>query len=170
MIGRAVVPATMLAGVAGIARPMTVESEPALIWNASASVPTGLYRVRPVDKLRTGLVVVTPPEQLANFPAARGYLPHHVPLLERVLALPGQIVWRDGFTVTVDEIEMGAARELDGHRRPLPTWRGCQEVAAGDVFFMNWQSADSFDGRYYIGTLPIASIVGHAEPQWTFEE
>jgi conjugative transfer signal peptidase TraF len=170
MIGRALVLATMLAGVAGIAQSATIEFEPVVIWNASASVPVGLYRVRPADKLRiTDLVVVKPPEQLANFLAARGYLPHHVPLLKRVLALPGQVVCRDGFTITVAGIEMGEAREFDGHHRPLPTWRGCQMVAEGDVFLMNWQSADSFDGRY-VGTLPIASIVGRAEPLWTFEE
>ena len=34
---------------------------------------------------------------------------------------------------------------------------------------MNWQSADSFDGRYF-GVLPTSAIIGTAEPLWTGEE
>jgi type IV secretory pathway protease TraF len=34
---------------------------------------------------------------------------------------------------------------------------------------MNWQFADSLDGRYF-GSLPATSILGRAVPHWTFEE
>ena len=34
---------------------------------------------------------------------------------------------------------------------------------------MNWQSADSLDGRYF-GPLPVKSIIGRAVPLWTDEE
>ena len=34
---------------------------------------------------------------------------------------------------------------------------------------MNWQSEDSFDGRYF-GPLPASTIVGRADPLWTREE
>ena len=34
---------------------------------------------------------------------------------------------------------------------------------------MNWQSADSLDGRYF-GPLPDATIIGRALPLWTDEE
>ena len=42
-------------------------------------------------------------------------------------------------------------------------------IAEGQVFLMNWQSADSLDGRYF-GPLPAASILGRAVPIWTFTE
>jgi type IV secretory pathway protease TraF len=42
-------------------------------------------------------------------------------------------------------------------------------IADGEVFLMNWLSADSLDGRYF-GPLPAASIIGRAAPLWTFEE
>ena len=68
---------------------------PKLVWNASASVPIGLYAVRPTGTLHIAeLVVVTPPEPLARFLDERRYLPKGVPLLKRVLALPGQTVCR----------------------------------------------------------------------------
>ena len=42
----------------------------------------------------TELVVITPPEPLPSFLVERGYLAEGVPLLKRVLALPGQAVCR----------------------------------------------------------------------------
>ena len=62
---------------------------PWLIWNASASVPIGLYAIHTVGAQRIGgLVVVKPPEPLASFLADRGYLPRGVPLVKHVAALP----------------------------------------------------------------------------------
>jgi conjugative transfer signal peptidase TraF len=143
---------------------------PKLIWNASASVPIGLYRVRPAGDLQvTELVVVRPPAPLANFLAERGYLPKSVPLLKRILALSGQTVCRSGRTITVDSNVMGVALDHDRRGRPLPVWQGCRVIAEGQVFLMNWQSKDSLDGRYF-GPLPATTIVGEAAPLWTDEE
>jgi conjugative transfer signal peptidase TraF len=140
------------------------------IWNASESVPAGLYLVRPTARPAvTQLVVVEPPEPLATFLAEGGYLPRGVPLLKRVLALHGQTVCRDQLTITVDKIRVGEVRERDRRGRPLPIWQGCHVIADGEVFLMNWQSADSLDGRYF-GALPTSAIIGRAEPLWTGEE
>jgi conjugative transfer signal peptidase TraF len=143
---------------------------PLYIWNASNSVPIGLYRVQPATRLAvTELVAVQPPDLLAAFLDLNGYLPIGVPMLKRVLALPGQMVCRNGLTITVDGIEVGDAQERDGRGRPLPVWHGCRVIADGDVFVMNWQSADSLDGRYF-GPLPASAVVGRAVPVWTGEE
>ena len=142
---------------------------PRLIWNASASVPIGLYAVHPAGKLvTTELVVVRPPSALARFLAKRDYLPDGVPMLKRILALPGQTVCRNDRKITVDGIAMGEALERDSQGRPLPVWRGCQRIPDSHVFLMNWQSRDSFDGRYF-GLLPRTTIVGRAVPVWTRE-
>jgi conjugative transfer signal peptidase TraF len=143
---------------------------PSLVWNVSESVPIGLYRVQPAGKLTvTDLVVAMPPEPLATFLAEGGYLPHGVPLIKRVLALPRQTVCRKGLAITVDEIEMGTARKRDSRDRPLPAWQGCRIVTKGEVFLMNWDEPASFDGRYF-GPITASSIIGRAEPLWTFEE
>jgi conjugative transfer signal peptidase TraF len=143
---------------------------PHYIWNASRSVPIGLYRLRPVTKLTvTELVAVQPPDLLATFLNLNGYLPIGVPMLKRVLALPGQTVRRNGLIISVDGIDVGQARERDGQGRPLPVWHGCRVIADGDVFVMNWQSADSLDGRY-LGPLPVTAVIGRAVPVWTDEE
>ncbi len=161
---------TMLGSVTLISVSAAIDWPPVLIWNASASVPIGLYYVQPEHHLAvTDLVVVTPPEPVARFLEERGYLPRGVPLLKQVLALPGQTVCRTHLAVMIDGIVMAFARKRDRRGRPLPVWQGCRMIAEGEVFLMNWQSGDSLDGRYF-GPLPAASILGRAVPLWTFEE
>ena len=161
----------LTAGAAALAL-STILARPATryIWNLSASVPIGLYRLQPTGNLFvTQLVAVQPPEPLATFLAANSYLPRGVPMLKRILALPGQTVCREGLAITVDNIAAGEARGRNGRGRPLPDWQGCRVVADGEVFLMNAQSADSLDGRYF-GLLPVSAIIGRALPLWTSEE
>jgi len=143
---------------------------PRLIWNATASSPTGLYAMRTVGRLRVPeLVAVRPPEPIADFLAEGGFLPRGVPLLKHVMALPGQTVCRVGNAITVDRIEIGDARDRDHLGRPLPRWSGCRTLSPGDVFLMNPTVPDSLDGRYF-GPLPATSIIARAVPLWTDEE
>jgi conjugative transfer signal peptidase TraF len=159
----------MFLGAAALIVPIGFETPPLYLWNASGSVPIGLYRLHPADNLFvTELVAVQPPEPLATFLDLNGYLPAGVPMLKRVLALPGQTVCRSGLTVSVDAIEMGEARELDGRGRPLPKWHGCRVVGENELFVMNWRSVNSLDGRYF-GFLPASAVMGHAVPVWTWE-
>src|SRR5690242_5731578 len=75
----------------------------ALIWNASGSAPIGLYWVEPTKHVTIGdLVLLSPPEPVARFLAAGGYLPPGVPLIKRVLAVAGQFVCRWGGTQHYD--------------------------------------------------------------------
>jgi conjugative transfer signal peptidase TraF len=160
----------MLGGAAALITPIVLEITPLYIWNASESVPRGLYRLQASSKLFvTELVAVQPPQSLATFLDMNGYLPAGVPMLKRVLALPGQTVCRIGLMVSVDAIEMGEARDRDGHGRPLPKWQGCRVLGEGELFVMNWQSANSLDGRYF-GSLPASAVVGRALPVWTWED
>ncbi|MCA1510171.1 S26 family signal peptidase [Bradyrhizobium sp. NBAIM01] len=164
----------MLAVTIGVAAALTativLEPLPLYIWNASASVPIGLYRLQPVDQFQvTELVAVQPPEPLATFLDLNGYLPIGLPMLKRVLAIPGQTVCRTGLTISVDDVAVGEAKDHDGRGRPLPKWQGCRVVGDGELFLMNWQSDDSLDGRYF-GFLPASSVIGRAIPVCTWEE
>lgn len=155
---------------AALVATIALEPLPLYIWNASASVPIGLYRLRPAMRFDvTELVAVQPPEPLATFLDLNGYLPIGVPMLKRVLALPGQTVCRSGLTISVDEIAVGEAQDRDGRGRPLPKWQGCRVVGDGELFLMNWQSDASLDGRYF-GFLPASAVIGRALPVWTWEE
>jgi conjugative transfer signal peptidase TraF len=149
---------------------MGTKPAPRLLWNASASVPIGLYSVEPIDQPAvTNVVVAMPPNSLATFLAERDYVPVGVPLIKRILALRGQSVCRNERVISVDGSAMGMALAHDRQGRPLPVWQGCQAIAEGDVFLMNWDEPASFDGRYF-GPIPLRAIIGRAKPLWTFDK
>ncbi len=143
---------------------------PLYIWNASASVPLGLYNLHPSKARYAGeLVAVLPPDPLASFLADGGYLPRGIPMLKHVLALPGQVVCRVRLSIFVDAVAAGDARERDSRGRPLPVWQGCRVIADDELFLMNWQSADSLDGRYF-GPISSSAVLARAQPLWIEKE
>lgn len=169
MTRRHILAVTTLA-VIGIAAASAVETPTKLIWNATASAPIGFYTIEPADRIEVSeLVAVMLPEPLAAFMVQRGYVGRGVPLLKRVVGLPGQRVCRSGRTITVDGVEMGAALERDRIGRDLPVWQGCRVVGNDELFLMNWDVRDSLDGRYF-GPIPTSSVIGRALPLWTDEE
>jgi conjugative transfer signal peptidase TraF len=164
---------TTLIAITGAAMLMALISSkpaPVLVWNASESAPIGLYYVQSAGVLFvTMLVLAMPPEPLASSLAQGGYLPRGVPLLKRIAALPGQSVCRHELTISVDGVNIGAARERDRRGRALPVWRGCRTIADDEVFLMTWDERASLDSRYF-GPIPKSAIIGRAELLWTFRE
>lgn len=147
----------------------SIPTAPRLVWNASASVPIGLYTIAPSDRLAVSdLVAAMPPEPVVGFMVARGYVGRDVPILKHVIGLPGQRVCREGAAITVDGRHLGEARERDSQGRDLPVWQGCRTIAEGEVFLMNPAVADSFDGRYF-GPFPTSAVIGRASPLFTDE-
>lgn len=160
----------MLVGTALIAAPALHRPDLRVIWNASASVPVGLYRIVPAGRINVfDLAVVMPSDELAAFLNEGSYLPLGLPLIKRVLALGGTTVCRSGAKITAYGTPYGEARDRDTRGRPLPLWQGCRTLREGEAFFMNWDSLDSFDSRY-VGPLPLTSIVGRAVPVWTTDD
>lgn len=140
-----------------------------LVWNASPSIPTGLYAIRGKASLRVGeRVAIEPPPELRRLMRERGYLPDGVPLLKRIAAVSGQRVCRFAHGVTIDGTLVGVARARDRAGRPLPAWFGCRKLRTGELFVMNPAAPDSFDGRYF-GPLSIDDVIGRAMPVSTDE-
>lgn len=162
--------ALLLLSCIALASTSILDPAPLVVWNASASVPIGLYAVRPIGDLAvTDLVVARPPEPLASRLAERGYLPKGAPLIKRVAGVPGQKICREGLSVTIDGIVMAEARERDHASRPLPQWRGCFVLRPGEIFLLNWDEPASLDGRYF-GAFPIEGLIGRAAPLWTVDD
>lgn len=158
---------TTSAATVGIALTAFIDMPKKLIWNASASIPLGLYEITPIHHLNIGdRVAVVPPEAIARFLAERGYLPRGVPLLKTVAALAGQRVCRIGNRIIVDGEVIGDARERDRLGRALPVWQGCRRIGEDEFFLMNASVADSFDGRYF-GPISATAVIGKAHPLWT---
>ena len=137
---------------------------PRVLWNASASVPIGFYRITPDNDPPIGsLVAVTPPKQLARWMTERGYLGENVPLLKHVVGKSGVRICRSGDIISVDARPVATALFSDRLGRPLPVWQGCRTLRDGELFLLNSAHPDSLDGRYF-GSLPDAAVLGRARP------
>jgi conjugative transfer signal peptidase TraF len=156
--------------VMGFAVAAFVPTTPRLVWNASASVPIGLYELAPAGDLDVrDLVAVTPEKALADFMVERRYIGRGVSLLKHVAALPGQKVCRTGDAVTVDGVLFGEALKRDRMGRELPSWQGCRRIARDEIFLMNSSVPDSLDGRYF-GPIQTRTVTARATPLYTDEE
>ncbi|MFT8809424.1 S26 family signal peptidase [Gluconobacter sp.] len=165
MTRRSVLAAT-LTGIAIVTASASLHVAPRLLWNETASVPVGLYRVQPGSALHVGdITAIRLPDRLALLLSSRGYLPFGVPLLKPVAALPGQNVCRTKGSITIDGERAGGALASDHRGRPLPVWQGCHRLLPDEIFVMNPAEPRSLDGRYF-GPLPAVSVIGRAIPVW----
>lgn len=150
-------------GLAGLGGSAIVDA-PLLVWNASASAPEGLWLRVPGRAGVGDWALVRPAPEDARLLAGRGLLPEGALLVKTVAAGEGQVVCRAGRQVLVDGRVAAWARAADRRGRPLPRWRGCRRLGAGEVFLLN-RHPDSFDGRYF-GVSPARDVVGRAARLW----
>lgn len=138
---------------------------PRLIWNASGSMPVGLYRVIPGAAVQLGdIAIAWAPPAVRGLAANRRYLPAGVPLVKRVAAIGGsRVCWR-GTALTIDG-RLAARRLVVDRRGRLLPWRdGCETLREGDVLLLA-PAGGSFDGRYF-GPTVYADLVGKAVRLW----
>ena len=156
----------MTIAVALIVAPTVAHQPPLLIiWNASPSVPVGLYLVTRASPRVGNLVVLRLPPVIAAFAARRGYLPASAHLVKPVAAVAGDLVCRFGERVLVRGVLAGIAEDADADGNAMPTWQGCRIVQTGEVFVLG-DHPRSFDSRYF-GPLDTASIVGRVVLLWS---
>lgn len=145
-----------------------IDRAPRLIWNATASVPIGLYVARASHGPSLGdLVAVRLPEDLSSWVVERGYVGADTLLLKRVTAVSGMTACRHDLDITIDGTVVAQAASNDRQGRPLPRWTGCVTIDSDEVFLLVAGVADSLDGRYF-GPLSGDTILGRAIPLWTF--
>ena len=146
--------------------PMVVRPAPLLVYNASASAPVGLYRVRPVSAVTRGdLLLVRTPDSVRDLAAERGYLPLSVPLVKRVAALPGDWICTTGHSVYINGAAAARLLVIDRQGRPMLSWSGCRLLNAGEIFLLMADVADSFDSRYF-GPVQTSAVIGRLTPLW----
>lgn len=163
-------PATLvllgLLSIAALAAPALRPPAPRLLWNASASVPVGLYRIDPGATAGLGRIVAyRPTPAQTRLMVTRGYLPEGVPLLKPVAAAAPSVVCRRDRTILIDDRTVAQARRADRAGRPLPAWSGCRRLHGSEVFLLAPAAPDSLDGRY-LGPVSRARIIGPATPLW----
>lgn len=139
----------------------------ALVWNASASAPLGLYRIETRAPRIGEFVLVEPEPALEKFITERGYLPENTPLLKRIAALSGARICREDTATFIDGIRVAEALRVDSEGRDMPVWQGCFSLQDDEVFLLN-SPANSLDGRYF-GATRATQVIGVAIPVLTWE-
>ena len=119
-----------LLGIGSLAVLFPKADAPVLLWNASPSVPIGLYRLTSRPSQTAALAVIRLPEPLRILAETRGYLRKGALLIKPVAAGAGDTVCRHGPLVTVNGRIVARARTLDAVGRPLPAWSGCFRLGA----------------------------------------
>ena len=156
--------AAALAGIALVGVSAVAYPRPYLVWNASASVAVGLYRVVSGAPERGDFVLARIPKSIEKLAAGRGYLPGGVPLIKRVAAVAGDDVRAfDGAVIVNGEI-VARQRKVDRAGRSLPLWNECRALAGGEFFLLS-DAPGSFDSRYF-GPVTSARVIGRLAPLW----
>lgn len=156
------------AGLAAIAFATLAELTPRIVWNSSASVARGLYRIDPGSAETGDLVLTRLPEWADHLAWERGYYPPDIPVLKRIVAGEGDRICRFGLTVFVNSEAVATARIADSLGHEMPVWRGCRVLDADKILLLNAHPA-SFDGRYF-GATDRSLVMGRAVPLWTRDE
>jgi conjugative transfer signal peptidase TraF len=125
-----------------------VHHHPLLVWNASSSMPPGLYRAS-LSKPDIGdIVLLEPPSAFMRLALERGYLTGPVPFVKEIAAAAGDTVCRNGRTISLGGLTIAQAMDADAKGRPLPAWDGCLVLTKNEVFVLGIH-AGSFDSRYF---------------------
>jgi len=156
----------LVTGVSVLALALPVaDRHPLFVWNATASVPTGLYRVVVREPYRDSLALIRLPEPFRTFSHVREYVPASALVIKPIAALRGDTLCRHGNVVSINRRPVAVARKLDAADRPLPRWHGCRQLGVTAVAVIS-RPADSFDSRYF-GPLDRGHVVGLVIPVWT---
>lgn len=152
--------------IVAIAMTLDKAPRPIVVWNASASVPKGLYWITRPVRLGVGTMVVARlPMHWRMLADARGYLPSRIPLVKRIAAISGDHICATDDAIIIDGRWRDERQSMDLRGRLMPVWSGCITLPADAVFLLGDDPA-SFDGRYFGITLR-RDIIGRASPLWT---
>ena len=155
--------------VGSIAAVCSVFAHPLIIFNATDSLPHGIYRVIKQQTYERGDLIVFPvPEQVRSLVLERGWLKPDSYLIKPLAAINGDNVWITCGQVFVNGKSFGTIKKQDRQGLPLPSLVFNDTLSPGKIAVLQ-RSDDSFDSRYF-GQIDESQIIGRAVPVWVFYE
>lgn len=151
-------------GLVLLVAPAPREATVYVVWNASPSVPIGLYSIVHRRPEVGELALVRLREDLAEIADRRGYLQRSALLLKPVAASAVDRVCRFGADVFIQS-RLVARAMIDS--TPLPPWQGCRTLGSSELFLLAEHPA-SFDSRYF-GPVHARHVIGTAIPLWRIQ-
>ncbi len=139
---------------------------PLLIWNTTASLPKGLYRIH--AGYQTGdIVAFDIPENILPLVRERQWIPDYDRLLKRVVGVAGdQVCFREQ-AIFLEGEYFGQRSPVDSKGRPMPQLKGCHTVQQDEIWVMLKHQPLSLDSRYF-GAVDTATVYGKALPIFTY--
>jgi conjugative transfer signal peptidase TraF len=139
-----------------------------LRFNATPSVPMGIYWYSPGPVKRGEFVQACLPAKLAKYAKAKRFITEGVcpyntePIVKVLAAIPGDllVIRRGGLSINGIPWPMSAQRQKDssGHKVDFLMKPGTYHVAKGYVLLMGLNPR-SWDGRYF-GFTPTSAVSG----------
>lgn len=143
----ALIALVLSAGAVALLAAAELNRRDVVLFNATPSVPTGLY-VRSDAPVREGaFVTVRAADVATDYAVMRHFTDTGDRFIKRVAAREGDQVCAEGERVSVGAETLTRATH-DSAGRALPTWEGCHVLHEGEVFLLG-ETADSFDSRYF---------------------
>ena len=156
---------TAIIGLGLVGFSIVAQPKPMVVWNASASVPVGLYRVASGVPKLGALVLVCTPDSVKILADERHYLPSNVPLVKHIAAVSGDVVCSSNWTVFINGKKAVHQLKSDRTGRSLTRWSGCRRLGQ-DEYFLLGSAPDSFDSGYF-GPVKNVRVIGRLVPLWT---
>src|SRR5258706_5407984 len=144
-----------------------------LRWNASPSMPRGLYLLVPFPPLPGEMVMACPPPKMACLGVERHYTARGGPcacrsavLLKYVVAAPRDRITVGPTSVRVNGVPLpgSAQRDRESSGRPAAGVKA-GFLLAPHHFWLAGLDARSWDSRYF-GPVPKSAIRGVVRPLW----
>ena len=155
-----------LVPIALIATAAAAFPRPLILYNPSPSITTGYYARTP-EAPATGKIIAFRVPTIG-----RDYAAVHMPYLIRggiikpIVAGAGDTVCTTGSSgLRINGKARAPIAEHDRHGLPLPHWRDCRALKAGEFFVFSDRIPNSYDSRYY-GPVPASDIIGTFRLVW----
>lgn len=153
-------------GLVALTTTIIAQPRPLFVWNASPSATIGMYFVSGNASLSRGdMAALWLPDPYRRLAADRRYLPYNIPAIKRVVAVSGDSVCALGSRISVNGEWIADRHRWDGKGRPMPWWQNCKRLGKNELFLLNEEAANSFDGRY-VGISKRSDIIGEARLIW----
>ncbi len=163
-IGKAAIGTLMKVGISAVLLSLIGPSRPFIVYNASASVPLGYYRVMAPLPLKVGdLVLLHTPASVRQLADQRRYLPKTVPMIKHIAAMGGDTVCAQEARILINGRPSVKRLRKDSLGRVMPWWNGCHILSIGEVFVLNPDAPQSFDSRYF-GVVSTKLVIGKLRP------